>query len=749
MRKLMWFTIGFAAAAVIGAYLTQGLCLLFPVLFCLVAAAALLFGKTVRQKIAAVCLLGCATGLIYQFAYDRSYLSNIRELDGKTVALDVQLTDYSYDYSYRIGADGVVLIGGKQYDVRIYIDKIDPLKPGDQISGSFTLRYTADGGENEPTYHQGKGIFLLAYSTDSPEVIRCTDVPTRYFPAVLRKNITSLIDQLFPADTLAFARALLLGDSSLLSYETDTAFQVSGIRHVIAVSGLHVSILFSLIYMLVGKRRIWTALLGIPALVLFAAVAGFTPSINRACIMQVLMILALLFNREYDPPTALSFAVLVLLAVNPLTITSMSFQLSVGCMVGIFLFSGRISRYLLDEKRLGPAKGKKLRTRLIRWVVGSVSVTLSAMATTAPLCAWYFGAVSLVGILTNLLTLWVISFIFYGIVIACVAGALWLPAGKAVAWCVAWPMRYVLGAAKILSSLPLAAVYTCSVYIIAWLVFCYVLLAVFLFCKKKHPVLLCGCIVLVLCVCVAASWAEPRLDDYRMTVLDVGQGQCVLLQYHGEHYLVDCGGDSDEAAADAAAELLLSQCVDRLSGIILTHYDRDHAAGALLLLTRLSADHLYLPDVPDSTGIRTELENRYADSIVWIQPDSITQVQNAPITLYAAKPGETDNESSLCVLFQPENCDILITADRDTAGEKDLMEQTELPELEVLVVGHHGAKNSTGLELLKKTSPAAAVISVGKKNLYGHPSEDVLYRLGLFGCAVYRTDLNGTIVIRG
>jgi competence protein ComEC len=147
------------------------------------------------------------------------------------------------------------------------------------------------------------------------------------------------VESAFPADTAAFAKALLLGDSSGLNYELDTAFKLSGIRHIIAVSGLHVSILFSLMYILAGKRKVLTALLGIPVLFLFAAVAGFSPSIVRACVMQVLMIVAMLLDKEYDPPTALSFAVLLMLAVNPSAVTSVSLQLSVGCMMGIFMFS--------------------------------------------------------------------------------------------------------------------------------------------------------------------------------------------------------------------------------------------------------------------------------------------------------------------------------------------------------------------------------------------------------------------------
>ena len=748
MRKLMWFTIGFAAACAIGVYLLSGIWLFLLALCCLIGAAGLFFVKTDTAKIAALILAGGVAAFVWLFGYDWLYLSYARSMDSKTIETTITATDFSFDTDYGISGDGQLALDGKTYRVRYYLYSKDPVAPGDRITGEVRLRYTA-GGAKEPTHHSGEGIFFLAYFDDEASVTHGTQIPARYFAAVLRQKITALLNATFPEDTLAFARALLLGDSSLLTYEMDTAFSVSGIRHVIAVSGLHVSILFSLVYLLLGERRVLTPIIGIGVLAAFAAVAGFTPSVVRACIMQGIMLLALLFNKEYDPPTALAFAVLTMLTINPVAVTSVSLQLSAGCMAGIFLFTGRIHDYFLDEKRLGPAKGKTLKARLTRWIVGSVSVPLGAMSVTTPLCAVYFGSVSLVGILTNLVTLWVISFVFYGIMAACAAGAVWLPLGKGIAWLISWPVRFVTGTAALLSSFPLAAVYTCSIYIVLWLIGCYVLLAVFFFSKKKHPVLLACCMGAALCVCLAASWLEPQMDDYRMTVMDVGQGQCILLQKDDKYYLVDCGGDYGEDAADTAAQLLLSQGVSEIDGLILTHYDEDHAGGAEAFLSRIGVNQLYLPELEDVSGIRETLTKNYEDIITWIPADREVPVSEGKITLYSVSAGKSDNESSLCVLFQPENCDILITADRSGRGERALLAQTMLPDIEILVVGHHGAKSATSMELLAATRPEIAVISVGKNNNYGHPSQEVLDRLALFGCRVYRTDIQGTIIFRG
>ena len=228
-----------------------------------------------------------------------------------------------------------------------------------------------------------------------------------------------------------------------------------------------------------------------------------------------------------------------------------------------------------------------------------------------------------------------------------------------------------------------------------------------------------------------------------MTVLDVGQGQCILLQSEGRTWMVDCGGSNDADAADVAADTLLSQGVTRLDGVILTHYDRDHAGGLLNLLTRIPADTVLLPDMEDPECIGDWIDNG-----VLVDRDTTIAYGATVLTAFAPMMGETGNESSLCVLFRAANCDILITGDRSALGEAVLMQHTELPKLEILIAGHHGSAGSTSEELLAVTRPAIVAISAGENNPYGHPSGELLARLTQYGCAVYRTDLDGNLIFR-
>ena len=746
MRKLMWFAVGFTGACAAGVYLLSDWYLLLIAAFCLVGLVALLKIPSAFAKKTLCVLIGCTVGFLWLWGFDCVYLSPVRNLDGQTQMMSIEVTDYSRPTEQGIRAEGRTEIAGKCYAVQLYFNEGTSLSPGDRVEGAFRLRFTHDGKE-DPTFHRGDGIFLLCYPKGEHTVTHDIRTTVRQKVAIWRNKILSWLEALFPDDTEGFAKALLLGDTTSLNFSDKWAMKAAGIYHVVAVSGMHVSILFALVSLVCVKRRGLLALIGLPVLFLFAALAGFSPSIVRACIMQALLVIALLCNKEYDPPTALAAAVLTILAINPISITSISLQLSAGCMVGIFLFTQRIQGYFYGKIPARLQKGKSPKARLVRWLIGSVSMTLGAISLTTPLSALYFGSVSIVGILTNLLILWAVSLIFYAILAASLLGLIWLPLGTAIGWAISWVIRILLWVVNMISKLPVAAVYTSSIYIVAWLIFGYILLTVFLKTKKKHPAIFAICLSAGLVGALLCSWLEPRLDDFRITAIDVGQGQCLLLQNEGEYYMVDCGGDSGDMAADEAIKLLYSQGVFHLDGLIITHYDADHAAGALQLMSRVKVDTLYLPVFDGQSSTRDDLKEAYSNKIHWVRDD--VHIEDADITIYASGQTQDENESSLCILFQPESCDILITGDRSEKGEAELMQHTDLPDLEILIAGHHGSRTSTSWELLDETRPEIVIISVGADNRYGHPTWETLERLKLFGCNVYRTDLEGTIIFRG
>ena len=336
---------------------------------------------------------------------------------------------------------------------------------------------------------------------------------------------------------------------------------------------------------------------------------------------------------------------------------------------------------------------------------------------------------------------------YNSIISPCVLSVLWVPLGTALGCVVSLPIHYVLLISRLLSRIPFGVAYTQSVYTVLWIILSGLLLVLFLILKKKNPAWLFGALTAMYILSSIATWAEPRLDNVRVTVLDVGQGQCVLLQSKDGAFLIDCGGSNGKDVAERALQTLGAQGITSLDGLILTHYDEDHANGIPYLCDVFPVTQLYLPASDRENPIRLRLEGK--EDIVWVRNNTELSCGVGKIVIYPSKNETSGNESSMCILFQGENCDILITGDRDIEGEHRLLEQGNIPELDVLVVGHHGAETSTGLELLHQTKPKIAVVSVGKHNYHGHPDLSVLRRLKNAGCLIYRTDLEGTIVIRG
>ena len=737
MRKLMWFAIGFTVACGLGVWVLPANGLVTSIL---IFSVLTFFGRKLGVKPLSMAMLGCTLGLCWYLGFLHLNLIPAHAMDGTTVRTTVTAVSYSYDTDYGVGVDGEFTIHGKRHKVRLYVNGVEEICPGDTIEGAFQLRYTPPGGMRDPTYHAGEGIFFLGYPRGNVELHRAVECERRYLAEHLRYGILRRLEAIFPASTAPLAKALLLGDDFDLDYATDMAFKLSGIRHIIAVSGLHVAMLYSFLRVVSLNRRWVTALLGFPALYLFAAAAGFTPSVSRACMMVGLMLLAQLIQRQYDPPTALAFAALVMLVKNPLVITSISFQMSFACVAGIQLFDAKITAWLIAK--LGNPVGRNLRNGLKRWFITSVSISLSAIILTTPISAYYFGTISLVGVLTNLLTLWAVSLSFYGIVVSLLVSLIWMRGAAVVAAGASLAMKYVIFMAKLIRAIPLAAVYTASSYIVLWLIFVYILLVVFLCSENRYPLVLSCCAVLGLCLALLVSWTEWRFSDTHFTALDVEQGQCLILHTDGKTFLIDCGGSNDKVAANAAADTLLSRGVTHLDGIILTHGDRDHAGGMEYLLERISTEFVMLP--------ATDTHSFAGQRMIPVEGALTITTEDAKITVFGPTFSHESNENSLCILFERENCAILVTGDRSWMGELMLMLMHDhtLPDVDLLVAGHHGSRNSTSEELLTAVSPETVFISVGRDNSYGHPSRETLARLAEFGCVVYRTDIHGNLTFR-
>lgn len=766
MRVLAAFAFSFAAAVFGTIY--GGLDPLLLPLGGGLALAAVVTGLAVRRKNrtrtrALLILSGLACGFLWTALYMAVFFQPARDLDGQTVRLTATVADWPQEGSY--GGCTVPVRAETESWVKVsailYTDGQGAgLRPGDRIEtiAHCTLGDRTFAGE-KITYYTAKGIFLRAQAYGRLEVERPARVPPQYFAAWASRALKIGIDAAFPEDVAGFVRALVTGNRDNLTDEFTTSLERAGLSHTVAVSGMHLAFLASLLTALLGRGRRSTALFTILWVALFCGIAGNTPSVLRAAVMILMLQLAPLLDRERDGPTSLALALFLLLWVNPFSAAHIGLQLSFTAVAGILLVSDRVQGWLLKKCRMDQLhKSQNWGEKLLRagpyFVVSTLSATLGASVLTIPLVALHFNMISLIAPLSNLLTLWAIGFLFLGglgvgtlaIVLPDLAAVLAVPfAGLA---------RYLQWLIDLVSKPALAALPLESVYYRAWLVLIYALLLVSIRGKGRRPVwmpLAAGVVGLVLAVVLTRETFS--LGDMGVTVLDVGQGQSVLVR-SGYLVLVDCGGDSRDDPGDVAADYLQSVGRSDIELLVVTHYHTDHANGVPQLLRRIGVGEIALPDVEKDSPLRAEIiaaagEKGIPVRFVREEEQFHLTREGDTVTVFPPMAEEgTANELGLTVLVSHKTLDVLITGDMETEGERRLVETADLPDVEVLVAGHHGSNTSNTRELLETVKPDLALISVGQNNKYGHPGWDALVRLDKIGAKIYRTDLYGTIEVQ-
>ena len=630
-------------------------------------------------------------------------------------------------------------------------DDLLSLRPGDALSGTAWWNDVAAIGDGDLRQFSSRGVYALLYDRDTLTVQPAPDMPLGYTPQYAAKALRDKLAQLWDdPSVLGFLTAELTGDKSLLPESDYVAMQETGLAHIFAVSGLHCAFLVTLLSLLIPPthRRTLCAVAS-AVLVFYMLLTGLSPSVARACVMQLFLLSAPLFRRGSDPLTSLAAALTVILLVNPYAVGSVSLQLSFAATLGMVLLSGRLYKSFTAWYR---GRNRAVRVAL-SFLAANLAATLGALVFTAPLTAYYFNILSLVAPLAGLLAVPAAGYAFMSAFVSALLGFVWTPLGHLAGYVPLLLVKYILWVAHLLLAVPYHAVYFTNVYLRVWLLYVY---AAFLGCAvtpdgKRKYALASALTVLTLAACL---WLNSRWQQYgafRAAVLDVGQGESVALCSGSEAALVDCGSSNSYVdAGSVAADALQSAGIRRLSAVIVTHYHADHTNGLTEVLTRLPVDTLYLPDIEDEYGVRDRLislaAHQGADVVFVTEPTRIA-LGEAVLTVYPPLLTTGDlNEQGLTALATAGDFDLLITGDMAGQTEQLLAQTYPLPDVEVLVVSHHGSRYSSDESFLRAITPDNAVISVGD-NRYGHPAEETLRRLQAVGATVWRTDQQGSIRI--
>ena len=627
----------------------------------------------------------------------------------------------------------------------------------------------------------------------------------------IKNRCTKIIDNSFDSESAGIVKAMLVADKSTLDKNIKKLYSENGIAHIMAISGVHVAIIGMTLYGFLRKLKIGRLISGtfsIAIIILYGIMTGMSSSTERAVIMLILSIAAEYFGRKTDAPTSMGFAMIIMVLGNPYVILDAGFQLSFAAITGVTVVAPQLRKLLrmfkcfikeADEKK--KQKHKKIMSlrKMIIKLIDALVVGIASFITTTPVIIYYYYQFPPYSILINLIVIPLVSLIVGGSILVVLTGLFFT--GAAVV--MTYPVRLILFGYKYLcifaSGLPGASVLVGHISI--GMVFVYYLSVVLIFAilrmirigktERGGPILYLMLATVLFLTVVYEVYSYDK--SLKVVYMDVGQGDGVLLRTSGHGgILIDGGSSSNKRVGEyVMVPVLKYYGVSEVEYAFVSHGDVDHVSGLEYLLNEEQSGvhvvNLVLPEYGDQDALQELKSEATANNvnIIYMKPgDNITyNHQHAEtINIECLYPDEeagqgvldTNNLSMILkttITWDVREADIenlnkssdsdaslslLFVGDAGIAAEKRLIElygKNSLGEIPdsiacyILKVGHHGSRNSSGSDFLKRVSAMYGIISCGKDNRYGHPHAETLERLKMADTKYMTTKEHGAIIL--
>ena len=621
---------------------------------------------------------------------------------------------------------------------------------------------TNPGGFDSSRYYACRHIY---YFMKKAVLLKKTSTYSGYHQAMLmvKEKCRQILENTAGKDAPVF-EAIVLGEKTGLDPEIRMRYQLAGIVHILAISGLHISILGMGLYKLMKRVGfgIWPAgIFSLAVMLQYGMMTGGSVSTLRAVTMFLIAMGARITGRIYDMPSAVSVTAMMILAESPAYLLDSGFLLSFGCVLGICVASERICA-LAGAKR----KGTKVFCESVAlWLV------------TLPVMLKFFGEASLAGLVLNLAVLPSVGVVLAGGVAAMILGFVSIPTGRVMIF----PARVLLFLYERLCEL--AGRSRWCTWIGGepeiWQITIYyaILVAVLLIgqyikesdqtkiSRKQHILRISGIVLLILSILTLGKQSfrySFKNQTLQITCLDVGQGDGILIRTpDNKHYLIDGGSSSQsELGRYCLLPALKSMGISCLDGIFISHTDKDHLSGVQELLeymekglTTIRAAYLVLPGWTEPPEAWTDLASAAQKAgIKTVTGNAGNIIRSGAAAFEILWPestarGKDVNEEAMVMELTYGDFRMLFTGDIGADTEKKLLSAGCLNDIDCLKVGHHGSGYSSSEEFLKKVKPELSIISCSSTNTYGHPSPETVKRLKDCGSQIEYTMKNGAIIL--
>lgn len=673
----------------------------------------------------------------------------------------------------------------------VYLTKEPEVLPGYQVQVTGILsdfsQATNPGQFNAKEYYREKGIYYQMYGNTCVNVSKHSD-PLKSTLQKTKRQMVTVIQNCLPQQEAGIVSTMLFGEKALLEPEIRQLYQQNGIGHLLAISGLHVTILCMGFYRFL-LRLYFPRQIAIPItigiLYAYGTMTGFGISTSRAIIMMILYLLAELFGRSYDLLSALALSALLIILQRPFAVTSCSFLLSYLAMIGITLIYP-----LLQETILGNEDAKRERKRRLQrrkkeclangglhriiWLgisgrealIQMLFMNVAIQITTLPVILWFYFEIPTYGVLLNLLLLPFSSILIILVAISSMVGLFSITVARFLFGSVYAILEFYEVMCHFFSELP----YSISLIgkpegcqLAGYVGITVTAILLYSFYQKRNLLFIIWTVATLVLI-----MPVPK-RELSVTFLDVGQGDGIVIETADKTLLVDGGSTSEkQVGKDRIIPYLKSRGIRSVDYMIMTHADADHISGQQELLETseqrdgIKIQCLLLPEPAGTcqkeSGFQKmrKLAKKHHVPVKYIHTGDTYLSNDLEITCLHPNRGmeaKSANAYSTTLQLSIQGYYFLLCGDLEGEGEAQVLQylQSKAPychiHYDVLKIAHHGSKNSTSDAFLHQTKPALSVISCGYQNRYGHPHKELLARLKNTGTQILQTQDAGAIRI--
>ncbi len=513
----------------------------------------------------------------------------------------------------------------------------------------------------------------------------------------------------------------ILGNKDLISQDMKKIYQNIGISHLFAISGMHISLLSSLIQKLLKKLKIEENkryFITIIILSLYGLITGFSASVLRGILFYIVFSINRIFYFYIKNYNLFIIVLCISILYNPKFLLMISFYYSFIISISLIIMSEYLSKgnYII----------KLLKTSFISFIIS------------LPISIYNFYQINILSILFNLICVPIVSIIIFPLSLICTIFSFLIPLYNILT-------NLLELIATLFNKLSIFTfiIYKPNIFII--IIYYILIIILFIGINRKQNKLYIPIIILII-----INILYKNNNSY-IEVLDVGQGDSILLHSNSCNILIDTGGKKNynktnnyNITNNITIPYLKSQGINKINYLLLSHGDYDHLGEAINLINNFKIKKIYInmgninylekKIIKNHNNVKTFKQN---DQIIC---DNFTIVQ-------INKEFNEENDSSSIYYIQFNKIKMLFMGDASIKSEEYIIKKYNLPKIDILKVGHHGSDTSTSISLIKTIKPKICLISVGKDNKYGHPKKEVLNKIKKY-CKIYRTDLDGTIEIK-